>query len=65
MRKIEEILYRKFVLYGYRKVTAALRRKGYVINHKKVYRLMRERPAFKGTVEGEGAKEERDSSRRS
>ncbi len=31
------------MLYGYRKVTAALKRKGYVINHKKVYRLMRER----------------------
>ena len=43
VREIEELLSGKFVLYGYRKVTAAVRRKGYVINHKKVYRLMRER----------------------
>jgi len=42
VKEIEEILSGKFVLYGYRKVTAALRRKGYVINHKKVYRLMKE-----------------------
>lgn len=43
VREIEGILSEKFVLYGYRKVTAALRRRGYVINHKKVYRLMKER----------------------
>jgi len=42
VKEIEEILSGKFVLYGYQKVTAALRRKGYVINHKKVYRLMKE-----------------------
>ena len=43
VREIEGILSEKFVLYGYRKVTAELRRRGYVINHKKVYRLMKER----------------------
>lgn len=43
LKEIEEILSRKFVLYGYRKTTAALKRRGYRINHKKVYRLMKER----------------------
>jgi putative transposase len=43
IKEIEEILSRKFVLYGYKKVTAALRRKGYLINHKKTYRLMKEK----------------------
>ena len=43
VKEIERILSRKFVLYGYKKVTAALKRKGYLINHKKVYRLMREK----------------------
>jgi len=42
VEEIEGILSRKFVLYGYKKVTAVLRRKGYAINHKKVYRLMRD-----------------------
>ena len=32
----------EFVGYGYRRVTHALRRRGYVVNHKKVLRLMRE-----------------------
>jgi len=32
----------EFVCYGYRKVTWFLRRNGYEINHKKVYRLMKE-----------------------
>ena len=41
--EIEEILSQKFVLYGYKKVTAQLRRRGYLINHKKVYRLMDEK----------------------
>jgi len=43
VKEIETVLSRKFVLYGYKKVTAVLRREGYVINHKKVYRLMREK----------------------
>jgi len=43
LREIEEILSRKFTLYGYRKTTAALKRRGYLINHKKVYRLMKEK----------------------
>jgi transposase InsO family protein len=32
----------EFVGYGYRRVTHDLRRRGYVVNHKKVLRLMRE-----------------------
>jgi transposase InsO family protein len=32
----------EFVGYGYRRVTHALRRQGYVVNHKKVLRIMRE-----------------------
>ena len=33
---------RRFSFYGYRRVTHALRRKGVVVNHKKVLKLMRE-----------------------
>ena len=32
---------RRFPFYGYRRVTHALRRKGIVVNHKKVLKLMR------------------------
>ena len=32
----------EFPRYGYRRVTAELRRRGYKVNHKKVYRIMRE-----------------------
>jgi hypothetical protein len=42
---LEEILNlpsNEFVCYGYHKVTWFLRRNGYEINHKKVYRLMKE-----------------------
>lgn len=38
---IEEILLR-FPTYGYRRVTAQLRREGYAINHKRVQRVMRD-----------------------
>ena len=31
-----------FPSYGYRRITAHLRREGTVINHKKVYRIMRD-----------------------
>lgn len=40
-KKIKAICYR-YPFYGYRRVTAALRRKGVVINHKKVLKLMRD-----------------------
>ena len=35
-------LWLKYPFYGYRKITAVLRREGILINHKKVLRLMRE-----------------------
>lgn len=40
MRLIDEI-YTEYSFYGYRKITAALRRKGYCVNGKHVLRLMR------------------------
>ena len=39
-KRIKAICYR-FPFYGYRRVTAALRRKGMRVNHKKVLKLMR------------------------
>ena len=39
---IKEIISPDFIDYGYEKVTAELRKKHYVINRKKVYRLMKE-----------------------
>ena len=43
IQEIEVLLSKEFVDYGYRKVTHWLRQeKGYIINEKKVYRLMRE-----------------------
>ena len=43
LHEIENILTQKFVMYGYKKTTAELKKRGYVINHKKVYRLMKEK----------------------
>ena len=40
-KKIKAICYR-YPYYGYRRVTAALRRKGLVVNHKKVLKLMKD-----------------------
>jgi putative transposase len=40
--RIEEIA-EEFPRYGYRKVTAQLRREGLLVNHKKIQRMMRER----------------------
>jgi len=60
VKEIEEILSGKFVPYRYRKVMAALRRKGYVINHKKVYRLMKEsRLLLKEVWKGKESREKR------
>lgn len=39
---IKEIIREDFIDYGYEKVTAELRKRGYIINKKKVYRLMKE-----------------------
>jgi putative transposase len=42
LEEIRELLSRDFVRYGYIKVAHHLKNEGYVINKKKVYRLMRE-----------------------
>jgi putative transposase len=39
---IEELLGREFVCYGYKKVTKYLQKSGYIINRKKVFRIMKE-----------------------
>lgn len=42
LRKIEQILCEEFIDYGYRTITQCLKQQGYLINKKKVYRLMKE-----------------------
>ena len=37
---VERILTGEFVCYGHRAMAAQLKREGFVINHKKLYRLM-------------------------
>ena len=39
---IEQTLSQEFCCYGYRNMTGELKEKGWIINHKKVYRLMKE-----------------------
>lgn len=39
---IESTLHQEFCCYGYRNMTGELRDHGWIINHKKVYRLMKE-----------------------
>ena len=39
---ITDLLSKEFVCYGYKKVTKYLQRSGYIINRKKVFRLMKE-----------------------
>ena len=47
---IKKILSDEFVCYGYQNVTAALKNQDYIINHKKVYRLMDENKLLLGKV---------------
>jgi putative transposase len=42
VQDIERTLTQEFCCYGYRNMTGALKEKGWIINHKKVYRLMKE-----------------------
>lgn len=42
VKEILEMLSHDFIDYGYHTITHLLKRKGYKINHKKVYRLMKE-----------------------
>ncbi len=41
LQDIESILQQEFCCYGYKNVRDELKDKGYLINHKKVYRLMK------------------------
>ena len=43
VQDIKAIITPDFIDYGYEKVTAELHKKGYIINRKKVYRLMKEK----------------------
>lgn len=42
VQDIEQTLTQEFCCYGYRNMTGELKEKGWIINHKKVYRLMKE-----------------------
>ena len=42
LARIKELLREEFVCYGYEKITSQLRDEGFLINAKKVYRLMKE-----------------------
>jgi len=42
VKDIEQTLTQEFCCYGYRNMTGELRDRGWIINHKKVYRLMKE-----------------------
>jgi putative transposase len=42
VQQIEKVLLQEFCCYGYKNMTAELRGIGWIINHKKVYRLMKE-----------------------
>ncbi len=48
--EIKSILSGEFVCYGYQKVTVVLKNKAYIINHKKVYRMMDENNLLLGKV---------------
>ena len=50
IEKIKGILSQEFCCYGYHNVTDELREMGYIINHKKVYRLMKEQNLLLGKV---------------
>jgi putative transposase len=41
VKEVESILQQEFCCYGYKNVWDELKQKGYIINHKKVYRLMK------------------------
>jgi transposase InsO family protein len=50
VQDIKEIVGGEFVCYGYQNVTAELKDMDYIINHKKVYRLMNENKLLLGKV---------------
>jgi putative transposase len=48
VRQIEEVMAHEFVCYGYKNMTSELQGLGWRINHKKVYRLMKESKLLNG-----------------
>ena len=50
VEEIKKVLSAEFVCYGYQNVTAVLKAMDYIINHKKVYRLMDESKLLLGKV---------------
>jgi hypothetical protein len=50
VEEIKRILSLEFACYGYQNMTAELKNQGYIINHKKVYRLMDENHLLLGKV---------------
>lgn len=56
VQEIEVVLRQEFCCYGYRMMSAELQERGYIINHKKVYRLMKEnRLLFGSRIQVHGA----------
>jgi len=49
IKDIEGTLAQEFCCYGYRHMTGELKEKGWIINHKKVYRLMKEAKLLYGS----------------
>lgn len=48
IRDIEKTLHQEFCCYGYRNMSGELKEMGWIINHKKVYRLMKEHKLLYG-----------------
>lgn len=48
VRHIEETLHQEFCCYGYKNMTGELCERGWIINHKKVYRLMKDHKLLYG-----------------
>jgi putative transposase len=46
--EVETTLHQEFCCYGYRNMTGELKERGWIINHKKVYRLMKEHKLLYG-----------------
>ena len=50
VKAVKEILEHEFIDCGYRLMTSYLNREGYVINHKKLYRIMKKAGLLKYTT---------------
>jgi len=49
VKDIEGVLSLEFLCYGYRNINGALKEMGWIINHKKIYRLMKESKLLYGS----------------